>query len=114
MRKNIFYITCILLFIGCKKKYEGLFELKIISNELLSNQNYPAKSILRFKLTNNSNKTFYFNQYPQSRMLSNYKEWLSLSNSCLIIRDKNNNLIKTWCGCTMTTPEYSAFLEDRN
>jgi hypothetical protein len=112
--KRIFALLVCAILISCSKKENNQFELEIISSQLFVKQKQSIKNILRYKLTNKSNKTYYFNQFPQSKILGkSYDTYLFLTNSSLVIQDSKNDSIKVRCGIMCYNFEYSSFLDER-
>lgn len=113
MIRNFYLYFICFIFFSCKKNEDSTFDLEIISNQLVMGQKQPAKNILRYRLTNKGSKIYYFNQFPQSKILGKFHNYIFLNNSCFVVKDSKKDTVKMGYGIVDYSVEYSAFLDNQ-
>ena len=116
MKNNSFFLISFICccFLCCKKSdnvHNGL-ELEILTKELNYNQNINTKTKLTYKLTNYTDKKYYFNENLQSNVLGKLNKFVSLNNSCLFIQNPENDTIKVTNNFPDYSLEYGQFLNE--
>ncbi|SEP57550.1 hypothetical protein [Flavobacterium urocaniciphilum] len=95
LAKVIFSICFSIIISSCEKKEQKDIELIILNKKLSFDCNNSTNEIIKFKLINNSNKTYYFNASEISPKFENkylIKDGLIIDNVNFVISDGNKNL----------------------